>query len=155
MKEEPHFKGSIIAPQDQRLLHQPALFSSSREELLGTADLDNPPAGSWKQPPPLCLTTGEDHCPFPGTGFFLLFFCLFVLERHLQHIGVPRLGHIGAATVGLPAATAMWDPSHICDLHHSLRQHQILNPLSGARVKPASSKRLCSLLNPLGHNGNS
>ena len=31
------------------------------------------------------------------------------------------------------AATATWDPSHVCELHHSSRQHQILNPLSEAR----------------------
>ena len=30
-------------------------------------------------------------------------------------------------------ATAMQDPSHICNLYHSLQQCQILNPLSGAR----------------------
>ena len=30
-------------------------------------------------------------------------------------------------------ATATQDPSHICDLHQSSRQHQILNPLSKAR----------------------
>ena len=30
-------------------------------------------------------------------------------------------------------ATAMQDPSHICDLHHSSRQRQILNPPSEAR----------------------
>ena len=28
---------------------------------------------------------------------------------------------------------AMPDPSHICDLHHRLWQHVILNPLSKAR----------------------
>ena len=36
----------------------------------------------------------------------------------------------------LPAyatATAMRDPSHICGLHHSSWQHQILNPLTEAR----------------------
>ena len=36
----------------------------------------------------------------------------------------------------LPAyttATTTPDPSHICDLHHSSRQHRILNPLSEAR----------------------
>ena len=34
----------------------------------------------------------------------------------------------------LPAyATATPDLSHICDLHHSSQQGQILNPLSGAR----------------------
>ena len=29
--------------------------------------------------------------------------------------------------------TAVWDPSHICDLHHSSWQHQIPDPLSEAR----------------------
>ena len=36
----------------------------------------------------------------------------------------------------LPAyttATAMPDPSYICDQHHGSYQHQILNPLSEAR----------------------
>ena len=36
----------------------------------------------------------------------------------------------------LPAyitATATQDPSHICDLHHSLQPRRILNPLSEAR----------------------
>ena len=45
----------------------------------------------------------------------------------------------------LPAyttATATWDSSLVCALYHSSQQHtanQILNPLSGARIKPASS----------------
>jgi len=30
-------------------------------------------------------------------------------------------------------ATAMQEPSHICDLHHSSQQCQILNPLNEAR----------------------
>ena len=30
-------------------------------------------------------------------------------------------------------ATAMWDPSRVCDLHHSSSQRRILNPLSKAR----------------------
>ena len=29
--------------------------------------------------------------------------------------------------------TATQDPSHICDLHHSSQQHQVLNPISKAR----------------------
>ena len=47
---------------------------------------------------------------------------------------VPRLGV--EAELQLPAytiATAMCDLSHICDLHHSLWQCQILNSLSEAR----------------------
>ena len=45
----------------------------------------------------------------------------------------------------LPAyttATATQDPSRIRDLHHSSRQHQILNPLSKAR------DRTCNLMVP-------
>ena len=34
---------------------------------------------------------------------------------------------------GLCHSHASPDPSHICDLHHSLWQHQSLNPLSEAR----------------------
>uniref|UniRef100_A0A4X1T5W0 Uncharacterized protein n=1 Tax=Sus scrofa TaxID=9823 RepID=A0A4X1T5W0_PIG len=36
----------------------------------------------------------------------------------------------------------MWDPSRVCDLHHSSPQHQILNPLSEAR------DRTCNLMVP-------
>ena len=47
---------------------------------------------------------------------------------------VPRLGV--ESELQLPAcatATAMPDLSHVCDLHHSSQQCQILNPLSEAR----------------------
>ena len=37
------------------------------------------------------------------------------------------------------AATAMSDPSHVCDLHHSSWQQWILNPLSEAGPEPATS----------------
>ena len=60
------------------------------------------------------------------------FFCF--LGPHLWHMEVPRLGV--ESELQLPAyitATAMPDPSHDCDLHHSSRQRQILNPLSEAR----------------------
>ena len=45
----------------------------------------------------------------------------------------------------LPAytiVTATPDPSRVCDLHHSLQQWQILNPLSEAR------NRTCNLMDP-------
>ena len=69
-------------------------------------------------------------------GWLILFIYLsFVfLGLHLQHLVVPRLGVL--SELQLPAyttATAMWDPRHICDLHHSSRQCRILNPLSEAR----------------------
>ena len=47
---------------------------------------------------------------------------------------VPRL--VVESDMQLPAyamVTAIWDLSRVCDLHHSLRQHQILDPLSEVR----------------------
>ena len=64
-------------------------------------------------------------------GFFL-FVCFF--RAHLQHMEVPRLGV--KSEIQLPAyttATATQNLNHVCHLYHSLRQHQILNPLSRAR----------------------
>ena len=64
---------------------------------------------------------------------FLLLLYLF-LGPHPQHLEVPRLGM--ESELQLPAyttATATWDLSRVCDLHHSSRQRWILNPLSEAR----------------------
>ena len=53
---------------------------------------------------------------------------------------VPRLGV--ELELQLPAyATAILDLSHICDLHHSLLQHQILNLLKEARDQTTSLER--------------
>ena len=60
------------------------------------------------------------------------FVCFLVL--HLRHMEVPRLGV--ESELQLPAytiATAAQDPSCVCDLHRSSRQHKILNPLIEAR----------------------
>ena len=58
----------------------------------------------------------------------------FFLGSHLRHGEVARLGvesklQLSAYT----RATAMPDLSHVCDLHHSSQQHQVLNPWSEAR----------------------
>ena len=63
-------------------------------------------------------------------------FPFFFLQLHLQRVKVLKLGvkselQLLAYTTAI--ATATLDPSYICDLHHSLWQHQILNPLSHAR----------------------
>ena len=58
----------------------------------------------------------------------------------------------------LPAyttATATQDPSHVCDLHHSSRQRQTLNPLSKARGRTHSLMDPSQVLNPLNHTRNS
>ena len=59
-----------------------------------------------------------------GFLFFGGFFFFAFLGLHPQHMEIPRLRVL--------LATAMKDPGHICDLHHSSQQHQILNPLGEA-----------------------
>ena len=66
--------------------------------------------------------------------YFLLFSASFMVYGNSQ----AKLGVEELEIPLLAAAIAMWDPSCICDLHHSSRCW-IPNPLSKARVKPASS----------------
>ena len=62
------------------------------------------------------------------------FFCCCFLRPHLQHMEVPRLGvELELQLPTYATTTAMWDPSHDCNLHHSSWQCQIPNPLSKAR----------------------
>ena len=66
----------------------------------------------------------------PVTQYFFFFF----LGLSLWHMEVLRLGV--ELELQLPAyttATATPDPSHICNLHHSSRQCQVLKPLGKAR----------------------
>ena len=61
----------------------------------------------------------------------LIYLFCFFLRPHLRYMEVPRLGV--QSELQLPAyttATATPDPSHICALHHSSQQCQVLNPLS-------------------------
>ena len=64
---------------------------------------------------------------------YLFFFCS--LGPCLRHVEIPSLGD--KLELQLPAyttATATWDPSRFCNVHHSSQQRpQILNPLSDAR----------------------
>ena len=47
---------------------------------------------------------------------------------------VPRLGFELKLQLAVHTrATGTWDPSCVCDLHHSSHKHWILNPLSKAR----------------------
>ena len=70
-----------------------------------------------------------DNCQ--GFGVFLF----FVFRPHLWHIEVPGLGL--KSELQLPAyttaATTTWDWICIYDLHCSLRQRWILNPVTKAR----------------------
>ena len=58
----------------------------------------------------------------------------FLLGLRMRHMEVPRQGvELELQLAAYTTATAMLDPSHICNLHHSSRQNQILNPLREAR----------------------
>ena len=59
-------------------------------------------------------------------GIFFFFFRAALTA----HGGCQAGGQIRAVATGLRHSHSMWDPSHICDLHHSSQQHWILNPLS-------------------------
>ena len=66
---------------------------------------------------------------------FCFVFCFFRAAPWAY--GCSQLGSLGIELeLHLPAyatATAMQDPSHDCNVHHSSPQHQIPNPLSEAR----------------------
>ena len=67
-----------------------------------------------------------------GFCFLFLFFCF--LGLNLQHMEVPGPGV--ESELQLPAyttATATQDPSRVCNLCYSSRQHRIPNPLTEAR----------------------
>ena len=65
---------------------------------------------------------------------------------------VPRLGI--ESELQLPASTTA-TPSLICDLHHSSRQHRILNPLGEAREQTQILTDTSRTFSPLSHSGNS
>ena len=63
-----------------------------------------------------------------------LFFLIFFLPPHPLHREGPRLGvELELQLQAYTTVMATWDPRCICDLHHSLHQCQILNPVSEAR----------------------
>ena len=88
----------------------------------------------------------------------IIVFCFFFffLGPYPQHMEVPRLGV--ESEMQLPAYTtaiATQDPSCICDLHHSSRQHWILNPLSKARDRTPVLMDVSQVRYLLSHEGNS
>ena len=67
---------------------------------------------------------------------------------------VPRLG--ADSELQLPAyatATATWDSSRVCDLHHTKPQCGILNPMIEARDGIHVLMDTSQVCNPLSHKG--
>ena len=76
------------------------------------------------------LTHRYVHCLSYISSLFFFFFSW----PQLWHMEVPKArGQTGTAVRAYTTATATPDTSHICNLHCSLRQRWILNPLTQAR----------------------
>ena len=64
--------------------------------------------------------------------YLFIYFCLFRAEP-TAYGGSQARGPIGAVASGLHQGHSNKDPSHVCNLHRSSWQHQILNPLIESR----------------------
>ena len=72
--------------------------------------------------------------------FCFLFVCLVFLGSHLEHMEVPRLrAELELQLQAYITATAVQDPSCVCDLQDSWWQCCFLNPLSNARDRTCVS----------------
>ena len=84
-----------------------------------------------------CSVTSPPPTPSLGLVFFFssLFFFVFCLFRAapVAYVGSQARGLIRATAAVLHHSHSHVDLSHVCDLHHSSWQRQILNPLSEAR----------------------
>ena len=78
---------------------------------------------------PFCKKQHHFCCLWTLTGKHVRIHCPFLGGPHWPHMEVPRLGVQSPQPTPQPTA---WDPSCVCDLHHSSQQCQILNPLSKA-----------------------
>ena len=84
----------------------------------------------------------------------LFYFCF--LGPLLRHMKVPRLGvEVELQLLAYTTATATWGQSHVCDLHHSSQQCQILSLLSEARDRTLILMDSSWVHNPVSHNRNS
>ena len=93
-----------------------------------------------------------------GVGCSVSFLCVCVCRGglHPWHMEVPRLGvQLELQLLAYTTATAMPALSRICNSHHSLWQHRILNPLRGTRGRTSILVDTSRILNRLSHNRSS
>ena len=99
-------------------------------------------------------SSGLDEQDFAGSlvaNSFLFFFFFFLffsfLRWHLWHMEFPGLGVESKLQLYVGyGATAIPDPSCLCNLHHSLQQSWIINLLKEARDQTNVSWTLCQFL---------
>jgi len=98
-------------------------------------------------------------CQKKGHLILLLIYLFIYLLFRAKPVAYGRSqarGWIRAVAAGLHHRhSPMPDLSRICDIHHNLWQHQILNPLSEARNWTCLLMDTSQARNPLNHNGNS
>ena len=85
-------------------------------------------------PGPMCVLCAMSELPdgllLSHCSFFILFFLLGPYPRHME---VSRLRVKSEPSLPAYATATTPDLRHVCNLHHSSRQRQILHPLSKAR----------------------
>ena len=86
-------------------------------------------AKTWKKPK--CPST--EDCIKMWYIYTRDFFFFISWAAPVAYRGSQAGGLIGGVAAGLHHSHSNWDPSHVCNLYHSSRQRQILNPLSKAR----------------------
>ena len=99
------------------------------------------------------LVWNPEEFSFNQSNFFF-----FSSQPHPRHMEVPKLGvksELQPLAYATATAIATPDLSRISDLHHSLWQHQTLNPLSRARGQTRILMDTSWVLNWLSHNRNS
>ena len=125
---------------------------------LPTQGSANPGLRTNSDPLPVCVWLPAE------SGFAFIFLSFFLFFSSFFWGGALPAVHGSSRTRGqisrlqLPAyttATATRDLSCICDLHDSLWQCQILNPLSVSRDQTHILTDTSQVLNPLSHKGNS
>ena len=89
--------------------------------------------------------------------FIYLFIYLFLRFRvaPAAYENSQARGQLELQLTAYATATAMLDPSHVCNLYHSSRQCQIPNQQSEARDWTRILMDTSQGCNPLSHNGNS
>ena len=147
---------------------------SSTHPVLGTPHCSRPPASQKPNPTPQALGNKtrrpsrspekrlfsrilwappafSSQAPVLLSTFLFFVFCFFFffgfLGPHPQHKESPSLGvESELQLLAYSTATAMPDPSHVCDLHHSSGQCRPPNPLSKARDQTRNltdTSRIC------------
>ena len=115
--------GRALAPSESLLLLLPG------PQPLGLTEAGTP---SLAQPHAHLTTTRESGFSREDLIWDLSFFVF--LGPHPRRMEVPRLGvESELQLLAYTTATAMPDPSRVCELHHSSWQYQIPDPLSKAR----------------------